>query len=275
MLFMNTLLLKRLSGALPRTFLPCLFFAAQARALIPEPSDLVYGSIVVSNLTITAANSNVVVEARTSVGGGVVASYMMGSDTNAGDFYSLTLGLENGLPLADTNSLVAGQMIYLTVHNATNVLAQVPYIVPTRGGVQRVDFGSINPHDANPLPVAWQLAYFGRTGVDPNADPDHDGRSNLQEFFDGTNPNVADSGFVLSYQPMAGKLRVMFLARTAAGPGYDNLTRSFTLQYSTNLSQPWQAVAGYSDIPGFNQKVYYDSPVTAVRTFFRGVQQLQ
>jgi len=42
------------------------------------------------------------------------------------------------------------------------------------------------------LPIAWQLKYFGHTGVDPNADPDGDGWTNLQEFQNGTNPTRVD-----------------------------------------------------------------------------------
>ncbi len=44
----------------------------------------------------------------------------------------------------------------------------------------------------NPLPEWWQLAYFGTTGVDPNADFDNDGQSNFQEFLAGTDPTRPD-----------------------------------------------------------------------------------
>ncbi len=47
------------------------------------------------------------------------------------------------------------------------------------------------PLDANGLPIAWEMANFGVTGIDPNADPDHDGQSNLQEYLAGTDPNIA------------------------------------------------------------------------------------
>src|ERR1700722_5454863 len=39
------------------------------------------------------------------------------------------------------------------------------------------------------LPDDWQVEYFGHTGIDPNGDPDGDGRSNFDEFLHGTDPN--------------------------------------------------------------------------------------
>jgi len=41
----------------------------------------------------------------------------------------------------------------------------------------------------NTLPLWWQLAYFGVTGVDPNGDYDCDGVTNLLEFLNSTDPN--------------------------------------------------------------------------------------
>ena len=43
------------------------------------------------------------------------------------------------------------------------------------------------------LPVAWELAYFGHPGIDPNADPDGDGVSNYNEYLDGTDPTNPQS----------------------------------------------------------------------------------
>ena len=54
------------------------------------------------------------------------------------------------------------------------------------------------PLDTNGLPVAWELLNFGTSGVDPNADPDHDGLSNAQEYLAGTNPNKANSALRLT-----------------------------------------------------------------------------
>ena len=42
--------------------------------------------------------------------------------------------------------------------------------------------------DANGLPDTWEIQYFGHLGVDPSADPDGDGLTNLEEYQLGRNP---------------------------------------------------------------------------------------
>lgn len=66
--------------------------------------------------------------------------------------------------------------------------------------------------DTNGLPVAWELAVFGNTGIDPAADPDHDGVSNYQEYLAGTDP-----------QDAADYLKITNLARSTTNPGRTSL----------------------------------------------------
>lgn len=54
-----------------------------------------------------------------------------------------------------------------------------------------------NPFDwvdtsENGIHDAWELFHFGLIGIDPDADSDGDGQTNLQEFNSGTNPQHPD-----------------------------------------------------------------------------------
>jgi hypothetical protein len=50
-------------------------------------------------------------------------------------------------------------------------------------------------NDGNGLPDFWEWQYFGCGGIEPNADMDGDGVSNLQEYQNGTNPIRADTDY--------------------------------------------------------------------------------
>lgn len=47
--------------------------------------------------------------------------------------------------------------------------------------------------NGNGLPDSWELAYFGNLNQSPSADFDGDGISNLDEFFNGTDPTVRET----------------------------------------------------------------------------------
>jgi len=80
--------------------------------------------------------------------------------------------------------------------------------------------------NVNGLPDAWERTFFGGLGVDPNADPDGDGLSNLEEYLAGTNPtNSVDkleiTGFTVAPSGLSGSVtwksvptRYYFIERT-------------------------------------------------------------
>ena len=66
------------------------------------------------------------------------------------------------------------------------------------GLIQILFTGNIDPDldaDANGLPDAWEEQYFSGQDVDPQADSDGDGTSNLMEYLAGTDPIDRSSKF--------------------------------------------------------------------------------
>ena len=61
--------------------------------------------------------------------------------------------------------------------------------------VLQTDRLSPGPLDANGsgLPIAWELEYFGRTNINPNADPTGKGMTIAQDYLAGTDPNDPES----------------------------------------------------------------------------------
>lgn len=114
----------------------------------------------------------------------------------------------------------------------------------------------------NGLPVAWLLANFGTTSVDPNADPDHDGMSNLQEYLAGTDPNNASSS-----------LRIISITRATPTPTYTVVwwnsvpSRFYVLQERPSLTGgSWTDYINYP-VAGWNNVGFDD--LNSTNEFFR------
>ncbi len=101
--------------------------------------------------------------------------------------------------------------------------------------------------DGNGLPDLWELHYFGHIGVDPNADPDGDGLSNIQEYRYHTNPTKADTdndGMPDGWEVSHG-LDPQF---NDAGADYDNSGWSNLQKYAAGLD-PYNLDANGDGLP--------------------------
>ena len=147
------------------------------------------------------------------------------------------------------------------------ILANVDVLSGLNGKVRtggRLNLQRTVDTDANGLPDWWELQYFGHlTGTDPNADPDHDGMSNLEEWLAGTNPtnassclrliaipsNINTNAFVVRWPSVAGKY--YWLERAT------NLLTGFNSVVQTNIAAtaPTNTATDTAILPG-NTRFY-------------------
>jgi len=84
------------------------------------------------------------------------------------------------------------------------------------------------------IPDAWELQNFGTISIDPNADPDHDGMSNRQEYLAGTNPNNPLDYLKITAESFSTG------GTTATLTWNSVLTRQYYIEKTLNLTtSPW------------------------------------
>ncbi|HXJ56524.1 MAG TPA: thrombospondin type 3 repeat-containing protein [Verrucomicrobiae bacterium] len=260
----------RPSAALLFTGTAAILFISSGAALavIPEPPNILYGTITLDNAPVTADMTNVVVEARRTTNGPVVASYRMGSDPQLGSYYSLHIPIESVAPITDDTNSQTGDKLIILLRDASGLRAQTNFTIVERGDVLRADFGTaVFDSDGDGLPDSWELAYFGSLGRNGSF-VGLNGMTALQNYIAGTNPNDPNGGFKLFIVPDNEQRQVSFFAIRAAGPGYEGKSRYYTLESSSNPATNYLAVTGVTNILGNNQTVLHSS-AAPTNLFFR------
>lgn len=177
---------------------------------IPEPSLVIYG--VVRNLAAGGSRMSFgsLSWAFQPSGGGPAVS-LTATLTNINDQFSYVLRVPCETEI--TGVLVSAGALRLatspTVYNRSQVMiegvaaafsqpAQTNLVLTgtDRGRIERIDL-TVSVNTGGILPDAWQIQYFGRTGIDPNDDPDRDGLTNLAEYLAGTVPTDPQSRFAI------------------------------------------------------------------------------
>jgi len=116
--------------------------------------------------------------------------------------------------------------------------------------------------DVDGLPDTWELSTFVLDGSEsgPDADPDGDHFSNIQEFVFGTDPGSGTSYSAVNIRFANGAPQVYFQATETSGTGYDGLARYYRLKKCIAGTGAWETVAGYDRIPGTGTEVQYNVP---------------
>ena len=137
-----------------------------------------------------------------------VSAFGMANGTTVRIGISLPEGFTNPLGLFYRTNLSTGTWKCLASTNPADCTNPFAWLDATATNISCFyKILDLTQSDTNGLPCWWELQYFGKTGVDPNADPDGDGLSNLQEYQWGTDPNNPDTdgdglsdGFEVNYK---------------------------------------------------------------------------
>lgn len=211
---------------------------------IPEPYNLVYGTIKLGSATVTAADTKVVVEARRFPTSTAFASYRMGSRPAAGNYYALQLDVEQKVAGQNVSAQASesGTVVYLTVLNDGKVIDQIAYTMGSRGTARQIDFGNVD-NDNDGLPDGWEQAYLYGLESGPDDDPDRDGETNKNEFLLGLNPLVMDARHPADINPADGRLTIQEVS------AYYTAWRNGTNKWEQTLANGTKVARGPVPIP--------------------------
>ncbi len=244
---------------------------------IPEPDLIMYGRVlnITDNANLRLGYGTLTCTFVPSGGGNPISASTVLTNINNQFSYILHIPCEtpvNGFPTStNTIELTAAGVTFnrsQVVWNSNLVAFAQPSLTNTtffsndRGRIERVDLTVSTPIIIDPLnglPVDWELSYFGHTGVDPLADPDHDGMNNYAEYLAGTDPNDPASGFRFTQiLPVTGGMQLKWLSADF---------KAYALQRSSAPSSGFVDIR--TGIPGTAPtNAYVDTTAPAQGTFF-------
>ena len=185
-------------------------FACVALGGIPEPSFMMYG-VIRNNL----AGANVRLTSGTLTwtivreGGSPLTLQTTLTNINDQFSYALQVPLESSMPgiAPDPDALQLSATSVRFDRSQVKIDGAAASIVSPatntfslsqrdRGKFERVDLQVqlvFSDSDRDGLPDSWEIEHFGGNSSTPDADDDHDGLNNREEYLAGTDPKSSES----------------------------------------------------------------------------------
>ncbi len=215
------------------------FFLLPAGAFPPAPSHRIYGLVRDEyGEPLTTTGAQIIFESLTGVT--ITGSIVPGLEPGVN--YRLDLPMDSGIApdsykatalkptLGFRLKVKIGQVTYLPIQMAGNYAT-----LGQPAGSTRIDLTLGEDSDNDGLPDAWERLLIAMLGgnltladIRPNDDSDHDGISNINEYYAGTYAFDPADGFRLNLVPRTNG--VPLLEFTVVNP------RTYTLYSSTNLA---------------------------------------
>lgn len=172
------------------TIIP-IVFSSPVSAKIPEPDNVVFGSLTYNSKLATAADTELSV--RFLLSGNEIASYQMGSES-IGNNYALRIPVDVVDPRAALTAR-PGETGQVFVTKVGVNLEVGSIVVGERGAVQMLNLNAFNDTDGDGMPDEWEVSHGlnPNDGTDAVLDGDGDVLTNLQEFQEGTSPLSFDT----------------------------------------------------------------------------------
>lgn len=231
-----------------RFLIGSVLFAGIVQAGQPQPPAVIYGQIRDEYGYPMDSGAEVAV-LDLSNSSNECGAYLLDGDIHVGINYRISVPLEDVLPLLRSNAALPGSNGKIVVRIDGVEQSIVPtgtFTVPEPGDALKMDFSIAQDTDGDGLPDAWEELmvawsdgiFTSIADIDPNADSDGDGMSNLDEYLAGTFPFAATDVFEITrsnVNPETGRIALTFPTKTS---------RKYHVMISRALSEgEWITVA--------------------------------
>lgn len=235
-----------------------------ARAGLPLPDTVVFGSVFIDGLPST--RTNLFVEARSSDNLRLLSRHQLGVEPRHGELFLLEIQRDSS-PATNSPAQGPDAVVRITVKSGSLIRHSAVVSLPEPGIPLRLDFGRDADSDADGLPDAWEMEAFGSLQQSPEEQ-----RRMKAAFEAGTDPRDSTDVFRLDATRTGGGLRIGFSPRPALGPAYATRSRWYAIETTTNTVEgPWLRLEGFERIPASMQYFLTDQAGTNDHpVFYRG-----